>query len=263
MPITAPQARPATQLAAAARVVDRHDGLLQVGIRPEACIRVPDTPRLRRALADIARGERGNDQDPHLVTALHEAGLVSLPSPPGPFAIRIWGTLDSDISTALRWAGLSERADAKLVLYLSNGEIDRADLDPLVRSGIPHLIVRALDGVLVVGPFVIPGQTACIRCIDAHHTDDDPGYPIALEQYVLARGEPREDGCLDIVSPGDTALALAWAARDLRAHSMGDLPTTWSSTVVIGDPAGSISAVTWEPHPSCGCRWADQPHLVA
>lgn len=254
MPTTAVSAAPAPQLAAAARVVQRDDGCLQIGIRPETSIRVTDTAPLRAALAAIAHGERAGS-DPELLAALDGSGLFAAPQPPGPFPVHIIGSLEGDVEGALGQVGIRVRPRARLALVLSNGEVDRSELDPLVRADVPHLVIRAIDGIVLLGPFVVPGATACLRCLDAHHSDEDPGYPIALERYVSAGTQPREDGCLDVPDPGNVALALAWAARDLRTFSTDGLPTTWSSTISIGAVGSPIAVVAWQPHPSCGCRW--------
>lgn len=255
MPATSATAAPAPQLAAATRIVKREDGCLQVGIRPEATVCIRDTPAARRALDDIARGERCDRQHPDLLAALSQAGLFTTPRPPGRYPVRILGSLDGDLAAALRWSGLEANAQARLALVLSLGELDRRVLDPLIRSDVPHLIVRALDGVIVLGPFVVPGETACLRCLDTYSADEDPCYLTTLDRYVRACAQPREDGCLDIVNPGDAALALAWATRDLREYATGGIPTTWSTTIVIGDPSAPLNAVTWKPHPDCGCHW--------
>ena len=262
MPTTSLTAAPAPQLAPAARVVERDDGCLQVGIRPESTVRVAATARLRRALTEIAHGERGIG-DPALLAALAESGLFTRAHPPGPFPVRVIGSLNCEVEAALASVGLSMRPRAALALVLSVGEIDRAMLDPLVRADTPHLLVRAIDGVVVVGPFVSPGATACLRCLDAHHSEEDPGYPRALERYVAAGSQPREDGCLDTPDPANSALALAWAARDLYTFSTGGVPTTWSSTVTIGAGGSDIDAIAWRPHPACGCRWFEPAHLVS
>jgi hypothetical protein len=241
-------------LASAARVVERDDGTLQVGIRPETSVRVRGTTALRGALRAIAHGQR-DTTSPELLATLDSSGLFTTPQIPGPFPVRTVGSLGHDVGPALVSADLAARPRARLVLVMSVGEVDRGELDRLMRADLPHLVVRALDGVVLLGPFVVPGSTACVRCLDAHHSDEDPGYPVALERYVAAGSQPREDGCLDTPDPGSAALALAWAARDLHAFSVGTIPSTWSSTIVLGSVGEPISAVAWQPHPDCGCRW--------
>lgn len=263
MSTTAETSAPAPQLAAAARIVERDDGCLQIGIRPESSIRVSDSPAARQALEDIAHGERCAEEGAALLAALDDVGLFTTPQPPGPFPVRVIGSIEGDLRASLRRSGLRPRARARLALVVNVGEFDRSRLDPLIRTDVPHLILRVLDGVLVVGPFVVPGETACLRCLDAHHTDEDPGYPIALKHYIAASTQVRDDGCLDAPDASSLALALAWVARDLRTFATGGIPTTWSSTVVIGGSDSQIEAVAWQAHPQCGCRWLEPALFVS
>ena len=79
-----------------------------------------------------------------------------------------------------------------------------------------------------IGPFVEPGRTACLRCVDAHEAEVDPRLPFLVEQAAMATdgGEP--------VDPVLDRLALAWAVRDLCRYLEGDEPSTWSATVDLG-----------------------------
>ncbi len=59
--------------------------------------------------------------------------------------------------------------------------------DPLVvrdlmRHRVPHLTIRTRDGRGIVGPFVVPGNTSCLRCADLTRTDLDPSWPILAAQ---------------------------------------------------------------------------------
>src|SRR5436190_16512503 len=60
--------------------------------------------------------------------------------------------------------GPADRAleHADVVLVLCRGELPREHLDPLVRRGTSHLVLRLVDGMALVGPFVVPGLTACL-----------------------------------------------------------------------------------------------------
>lgn len=136
-----------------------------------------------------------------------------------------------------------------LVVLLRDGEPDREELDRLQHDDVPHLLVRtALDHV-VVGPFVEPARTACVRCLDAHRTEGDPRWPLVLAQQVG----------VDLPAVRDPALwqvALGWAARDVLRWLDGEEPSTWSATVRIG-PDLQPRHRSWRRHPRCGCGWAD------
>jgi bacteriocin biosynthesis cyclodehydratase domain-containing protein len=143
-------------------------------------------------------------------------------------------------------------ADATLVL--SAAEPDRDQLDVAMTTGAPHLVVTVAGGAARVGPFVLPGYTACLRCVDAHLDEHDERRGVVLSQVTGDDTAP-----LALPAPSDpalTTLALAWAARDLVTFVEGDRPATWSATV---DLDVSLDVVTrpWLRHPHCGCCWGD------
>jgi bacteriocin biosynthesis cyclodehydratase domain-containing protein len=135
------------------------------------------------------------------------------------------------------------------------GEPDRAVLDPWLRANVPHLLVRVVEGRVRIGPLVVPGTTACVRCVDAHHCAADPAWPLLVTQYSSASSEDRADGAAEPVDPLLAAIGLGWAARDLVTYVDGGRPTTWSSTVTLADDLSTIETRTWLRHPDCGCGW--------
>ena len=102
-----------------------------------------------------------------------------------------------------------------------------------MRDQTPYVLVRLTEGRAVVGPFVVPGRTACLRCLDAHHTDADPEWPLLVRQYADATRHDRADGVPEPVDPALAALAVAWAARDVTTYADGGRPSTWSGTLTL------------------------------
>lgn len=135
------------------------------------------------------------------------------------------------------------------------GEPDRELADPWTQAGTPYVVVRLTEGRAVVGPFVVPGETACLRCVDAHHTDADPAWPLLVHQYARATCAPRADGLPEPVDPSLVLLAAAWATRDLASHAEGLRPSTWSTTVTLDAALTSVESRCWLRHPECGCSW--------
>src|ERR1022692_4568614 len=55
---------------------------------------------------------------------------------------------------------------------------------------IPHLAVSASEAIGVVGPLVLPGRSACLRCLDLARTDRDPAWPLILAQLASRPAAP-------------------------------------------------------------------------
>lgn len=195
-------------------------------------------PRPAERGADAARAQYGGDAARRL--AARAAVPVAVVADPGPRRV---------VAELLGEAGLTvDNATPAIWLVVATGPVARESLDPLVRAGLPHLVVSGDAAGRRVGPFVDPGRTACVRCVDAHDAESDPRRPFLLEQAALAAdATPPTDPVLD-------RLALAWAVRDLCRYVEGDEPSTWSTTVDIG-PDRAPEVIRWLRHPHCGCAW--------
>ena len=170
-----------------------------------------------------------------------------------------FGLRDEFVAIARR-AGLREASSRAVappgcVVLLGVGEPDRALADVWTRAGTPYLVVRLVEGRAVVGPFVQPGETACLRCLDAHCTDADPAWPLLVQQYSSASAHDRADGAPEPLDPLLASVALAWAARDLATYVDGGRPSSWSATVTIHAQLSRLETRSWLRHPACGCSW--------
>jgi bacteriocin biosynthesis cyclodehydratase domain-containing protein len=128
-----------------------------------------------------------------------------------------------------------------------------------VRHPTAHPVVRMTEGRAVVGPFVEPGRAACLRCVDAHHTDVDPTWPLLVRQHAAAtRRRPAVPDALAPPEPVDpllATLALAWAVRDVTSWVEGVAPSLLSSTLTLDPTLADVEVRTWTRHPGCGCSW--------
>jgi bacteriocin biosynthesis cyclodehydratase domain-containing protein len=152
--------------------------------------------------------------------------------------------------------------EADAVVALGVGELRRERLDALLRRGTSHVVVRLVDGGAVVGPFVVPGKTACLRCIDAHQSLVDPDHVAVTTRYAEATARPRPDGMPD-VDPALASIALAWAVRDVVAHLDGAAPSTWSRTLLLCPDPTQRREERWLRHPTCACSFADDAFAEA
>ena len=237
---------------------------LQLGLDPPLAIVLPDTGSVRRLLAELAHGCPLTTLDEVTAPALDRlvgAGLVvaAHDEADGPVLrarSRVHVEVPHDVLPGtlrlLGEAGLGlarEPADATVALVWSEGELARDRLDGWVRAGTAHLVLRETPTGPVLGPFVSPGATACLRCVDAHASERDPRRPLVVEQ--LATTAPLRPAAPD---PALRALAAAWAVHDLARAAVGQRPATWSATVALGELPPLLTP--YHRHLHCGCAWA-------
>ncbi|HEX5087178.1 MAG TPA: TOMM precursor leader peptide-binding protein [Nocardioides sp.] len=243
----------------------RDAGLLQLGVDPPLAAVVPDSDAVRLLLVELAHGGPLTTLGPltaPILDALVAAGLVVAHDTDSErrarrtrCMLRVDAPDDvlSELAELVEAAGLrlspaSSRATAALLW--TEGEPSRDRVDGWVRSGTPHLVVREGAGGVVVGPYVVPGHTACLRCVDAHLGEHDPRRALVVEQ--LATTPPLRPAVPD---PVQRALAVAWAVHDLAAAVDGDPPSTWSATVALAALPPVVT--TYRRHLHCGCAWGD------
>lgn len=122
-------------------------------------------------------------------------------------------------------------------------------VDRLIRGRLPHLAVSATEAIGVVGPLVLPGRSACLRCLDFTRTDYDPAWPLILAQ--LRGRQPDPPAC-------DAALTAAVAAQ-AAAQALAFLdrspepPAAVNGTLEMELPGWQWRRRTWPPHRACIC----------
>jgi bacteriocin biosynthesis cyclodehydratase domain-containing protein len=238
---------------------------LQLGTDAPLAAAVPDTRAVRLLLVELAHGSPVSTLDATtapVLDALVAAGLVvaadeqaaraesraasrvHVDAPDGvlPIVLRLVGESGLRLARSVR--------EATTALVWSVGEPARARLDEWMRSGTPHLVVREGPAGPVVGPYVAPGATACLRCVDAHLGETDPRRSLVVEQVATTPAlRPLEP------DPALRALAAGWAVRDLVTSAEGGTPATWSATVALGSLPPTVTA--YRRHLHCGCAWAE------
>ncbi|MFE5714885.1 TOMM precursor leader peptide-binding protein [Streptomyces sp. NPDC056501] len=119
---------------------------------------------------------------------------------------------------------------------------------PWISTGTPHLYAGVLEATGTVGPLVLPGGTACARCLQEELTDREPVRPRLLAQW--RSGAPHPLPACD--------LALATAVAGLTAaHALafldGDLPASTGARWEVSLPLLEWRTERLRPHPDCPC----------
>ncbi len=121
--------------------------------------------------------------------------------------------------------------------------------DQLTRGRIPHLVAAAGEAIGVVGPLVLPGASACVRCLDLARADRDPAWPLILAQLAGRAADPL--ACDAVLA---TTVAAQTAAQALRFIDRGAAAAdTANGTIELILPDWRWRRRSWEPHQRCGC----------
>jgi hypothetical protein len=156
------------------------------------------------------------------------------------------GAAARDVRTAV--PGASVRVgmsipDAAIVTGV--GATDPAAWVPLLRGDVPHVLVAADEAGIDVGPLVLPGTTACARCVDVAKTQSDSAWP----RLRLQCGASRRI----VVEPHVADLAGALMAGMLIPLAEGATPAWAVNCVWRIEPGRAPAARPASPHPDCGC----------
>ncbi|MFB8772260.1 TOMM precursor leader peptide-binding protein [Streptomyces broussonetiae] len=125
--------------------------------------------------------------------------------------------------------------------------------EPLIASGTPHLYAGVVEGTGVVGPLVLPGETACAGCLHEGRSDRDPAWPRLVAQWRSGR-QPQ-------VRPCDVTLATTVAGL-AAAHALafldGRTPTSAGARWEVSLPGLHWHARPVWAHPACPCGAAEK-----
>lgn len=150
------------------------------------------------------------------------------------------------VAPAVRVHAPAAHHQVDLVILCGDGPPAPSLAAELTAAGIPHLAVRAGLISAVVGPFVLPGRSACLMCATRQRTDVDVGWP------TFQAGLRREP----IVPPARlvcaaAALAISDALDQLDGATV---PSTLGGTVEWTLGQLGPRRRSWSMHPECGCR---------
>lgn len=145
--------------------------------------------------------------------------------------------------------GSASRPDA--VVLVRDRNVSAVLGAPWRARGVPHLPVTLHDGLLVIGPLVIPGVSGCLVCQELTQRDLMGAFPV----------EPRAAPPLRLDRTALDALGAAVATLHVLGVLKGSKRLAGVSTEVLVD-APTLTHRHWPPHPGCGCGAAERPTSV-
>ncbi|MFF5298411.1 TOMM precursor leader peptide-binding protein [Streptomyces sp. NPDC013161] len=154
----------------------------------------------------------------------------------------------------------SEESDpgSSLVILAPRDDVAVYAPDPvaatgLIVSGTPHLYAGVVEGIGVVGPLVLPGETSCAGCLHHARTDRDPTWPRLVAQWRSGR-QPQVRPCDLTLATTVAGLAAAHALAFLDGRSPSSAGARWEV---------SLPGLHWHARPvwahsGCPCGAAEK-----
>jgi hypothetical protein len=239
-------------------VVRRDDLHLQIGLDEPDRLVLRDQPGLLGALSALERTPPP-ELRPVLERLVADGWVVDAAEPRRrvrvlaerrpPVALEVDALARDAVTRACATAGLRVAEQSPATLVVTLGEPRRRVSDRLVRGDVGHLWLAVLPAAVRIGPFVEPGRTACLRCVDARLGERDSRRATVLHQLDELPVAPYAvwDPCL-------LDLGIAWAVRDVQRRLDGELPALRSATVTVTADL-EVTRHDWLRHPHCGCAW--------
>ncbi|WP_407341540.1 ThiF family adenylyltransferase [Pengzhenrongella phosphoraccumulans] len=151
------------------------------------------------------------------------------------------------VAPAVRTTGPPGTVPDVMVL-VEHGAADATRARILVSTSVVHLSVVVREADVLVGPLVVPGDSACLRCLDLHRADADDRWPVVSAQLA---------GALAPVGAGEesvlAAIGGALAAGQVLAHLDGTGARTRGAAFEVALPDAVPRLREWPVHPECGC----------
>jgi bacteriocin biosynthesis cyclodehydratase domain-containing protein len=226
------------------------------GVDVDAATAVLDTLIDCGAVVDLPHHLRGSASEPAWASdwllAGRDSGAPELAAERERHAVEVWGrgqVADGVRELASRHGLRTGSTDADVVVVASDHEPPRTWSDQAMADGRPHLWVAVRELVGVLGPFVDPGSSACLRCVDRARGEHDPCWHTLVESAALPRLH------VHACDPLLAALVATWAVQEVVVWASGLRPQTSGQVLEIPLGVGGVESVRYQPHPSCGCGW--------
>ncbi len=237
-----PRGRLARELATASLAHGHADGGARVLARRQAAsVRVYGTGPVGSEMASLLTAS-GVGQ---VVCSGQLGQPTARPAAPGRPRSRRRGSTPAQAAPAPRRARAGPRPDLAVLTDGYPAELPAQ----LVAGGVPHLAASAREAIGVVGPLVLPGQSACLGCVELARSDRDPAWPFILAQLAGQVAQPVAGSATLATAVAAQAVSQVLSCLDLARPS--DAVT--NATLELVSPSWQWRRRSWTRHGECRC----------
>lgn len=119
-----------------------------------------------------------------------------------------------------------------------------------VNRDIPHILITFETDKVSVSPMIIPGQTACLFCLEKMRTDLDEKWPVIATQ-LISSGKRFDDSASAYFAAGLVIQKILTRLDRLAGFEMIEENLIGFS---LEFKSGLVTQLTWPKHSACGCQ---------
>lgn len=153
------------------------------------------------------------------------------------------GLRDAGFVAVRRTADAAASASGGAAILLGRDVVPPHLAREMMSADVPHVPIALEVGRAVVGPYIVPGETACLSCLWEHERERDPAWPMIATQLAS-----RTSGA----DPSRTLGALAASLVTRVVRSVDERSARTRSVSISLD--GRRRWRSHRPHEACLCR---------
>lgn len=176
------------------------------------------------------------------VSAPHEISLVTADRVPHEAVLGMFDGLHDAGFVVVRRTAVAA-ASGSAVILLGRDVVPPHLAREMMSADVPHLPIALEVGRAVVGPYILPGETACLSCLWEHERERDAAWPMIATQLAART---------TTAGPSRTLGALAASLVNRVVRSVDEHSARTRSVAVSLD--GRRRWRSHRPHAACLCR---------
>jgi hypothetical protein len=114
---------------------------------------------------------------------------------------------------------------------------------------VPHIAVSFDTEFASISPMIIPGQTACLFCLDSMRTKQDSNWPVLASQLIASQ-KKFDDAASQLFTAGVVIQKILSRIDKVAGFEQSEENL---SGYRMNLKSGEITEFIWPKHPACGC----------
>ena len=118
-----------------------------------------------------------------------------------------------------------------------------------VNRDVPHIAVSFDTQFASISPMIIPGQTACLFCLDAMRTKEDSNWPVLASQLIASQ-KKFDDAASQLFTAGVVIQKILARIDKVAGFELNEENL---SGYRMNLNTGEVTEYIWPKHEACGC----------